>query len=365
MKRILVYGMTDNPGGIESYLMFMMEKLKTYDIQMDFVTDFPTIAYKEQLEAAGAKIHFIPAKGKKLFKHMSSLKKILKSHPEYETVYFNILDAGAVFTAIVPKFMGRQVICHSHNGDTDKEKLHKLCKPLLTSITDKYVACSKLAAEYMFKKKVQDRVLIIPNAINVDNYRFDTASREHTRDILNVKDKFVVCHIGRITRQKNPYRMLDIFEEIYKLDKESVLLYVGNGDMSEEVNLEVKKRIEASNAEKKEPYIRMLGVRDDIPCILQAADVFLLPSLYEGLPIVAVEAQAAGLPIVMSTNITKEVALTDKVKYIDLEESDTYWANALLAIKNEPRTSGHKQVAEAGYDKNSMSAVFKEFTEWL
>ncbi len=363
MKKILVYGMSDNPGGMESYILMAMEQLKHHNVQMDFITDFPTIAYEERLREAGANIYYFPAKGRKLFKHWMGIRKVLKEHPEYETVYFNVLDAGAVFTAIVPKLMGRRVVVHSHNGDTDKVKLHRRCKKLLSRITDGFVACSKVAAQYMFTDKMQDEVLIIPNAIDVDRFALDKEVRERVRRELGLENNFVVCHIGRITRQKNPYRMLDIFEEVYRKEPSARLLYVGDGDITEEVTVDVERRV--GQAKKNQPHIRMLGVRSDIPDIMQAADVFLLPSLYEGLPIVAIEAQAAGLPTLMSTNITEEVGLTDKAEFISLEEDDSVWADRILAHKGVDRTSGIEAVRLAGYDKKDMSEVFKRLTDML
>ena len=350
MKRVLVYGMTDNPGGIESYLMFLMDKLKAYDICLDFVTDFPTIAYDDRIKASGGKVFFIPPKGKKLFKHWMGMRKILKAHPEYESIYFNLLDAGGVFTAIVAKLMRRKVIVHSHNGDTDKVKLHKRCKKALSSIADGFVSCSKLAGKYMFTEKKQDKVLIIPNAIDVDRYSFDPIKREEVRASLDVSDNFVVCHIGRITRQKNPYRVLDIFEAVYKKEPSAVLLYIGEGDMSEEIKTVVSS---------KGLPIKMLGTRGDIPDIMQAADVLLLPSLYEGFPIVSIEAQTAGLPTVMSTNITDEIGLTDRAVFIDLDKSDDEWADKIIYFKNETRTGQETLIREKGYDKNCMSGVFE------
>ena len=378
MKKILVYGMSDNPGGMESYILMAMEQLKAHDIQMDFITDFPTIAYEDKLKEAGANIYYFPAKGKKLLKHWKGIRKVLKTHPEYETVYFNVLDAGAVFTAIVPKLMGRRVVIHSHNGDTDKVKLHKRCKKLLSKITDGFVACSKVAAQYMFTDKVQDEVLIIPNAIDVDRFALSQETRDRVRQELGLEDNFVVCHIGRITRQKNPYRMLDIFEEVYKRDRSARLVYVGDGDITDEVTENVGRRVheaeksweegtakEGYASEKFTPHMRMLGVRADIPDIMQAADIFLLPSLYEGLPIVAIEAQAAGLPTLMSTNITEEVGLTNKAEFISLEEDDSVWADRILAHKDIERTSGIEAVRLAGYDKKDMSDVFKRLTDLL
>lgn len=367
MKRVLVYGMTDNPGGIESYLLTVLDRIKEQDVQLDFVTDFPTIAYEEELKLAGSKIYYIPAKGKKLFKHWAGMKRILKAHTEYESVYFNLLDAGGVFTAIVAKMMKRKVVVHSHNGDTDKQRLHKICKPFLIKITDEYLACSNLAANYMFGEKVlgKKKVLIIPNAIDAKKFSYDEEKRLDVRKKLGVEDKFVVCHIGRISRQKNPYRLLDVFEELHKKDTSAVLLYVGDGDMSTEIHQDVEKRLDIITKEGYEPHIRMLGVRSDIPDIMQAADVFLLPSLYEGLPIVAIEAQTAGLPVVMSTNITKEVALCDKAEFVSLEEGNKVWAEKILSHKGEIRTSKEEAIREAGYDKNHMSKAVLKLMEVL
>lgn len=349
MKRVLVYGMTANPGGIESYLMFLLHKLREYDICLDFVTDFPTIAYKEEIKAAGSKIFYIPPKGKKLFGHLAAMRKILKRHPEYKSVYFNLLDAGGVITALVPHLMGRKVIVHSHNGDTDKVKLHRRCKKLLSKIAQGYVACSRKAGRYMFTMDVQDRILIIPNAIDVEKYRYSPDVRRMKRKELGIQHEFVVCHIGRITRQKNPYRVIDIFERLNNKNPNSILLYAGDGDMSSEI----KEYI----ANKPLP-IRLLGVRNDITELMAASDVLLLPSLYEGFPIVAIEAQCEGLPTIMSTNITREVGLTDLAEYIELDADNDVWADKLLSYMNSERIGREEEIRRKGYDKHCMNNVF-------
>ncbi len=360
MKRVLVYGMTDNPGGIESYLLFILEKLKGFNIQLDFVTDFPTIAYEEQLRSAGSRIFYIPAKGKKLFKHWAGMRKILKENPEYNTVYFNLLDAGGVFTAIVAKLKGKKIIVHSHNADTDKVRLHKLCRPFLKMITDSYVACAKTAAIYMFGNEIVDKgnYLIIPNAIDSDTFEFNQEIRDSYREKMELKDKFVVLHVGRLTRQKNPYRLLDIFDTLYGKDKSAALLYVGDGEIKEDVYAYAKGKASY-------PNMKLLGVRKDIPELMQSADVFLLPSLYEGLAIVAVEAQAAGLPLIASANITEEIKITDNMSFVDLAETDEAWVEKILSYKGFNRESAKEIIVKAGYDKHSMSEIFAKLAECM
>lgn len=345
MKRVLVYGMTNNPGGIESYLLGMALKIKKYGIQFDFVSDFDSMAYADELKKNGSRLYFIPAKGKKLFQHLGAMRRLLKDHPEYKTVYFNILDAGAAVTIVVPWLMGRKIVVHSHNGSTEKVRLHKICRPFLNWMTDQRVSCSNLAAEYMFGKRQTDKneVVIVPNAIQAVRYYFDSDTRDIYRKRMKLEDKFVICHVGRMTEQKNPFRLIDIFDLLCECEPKSELLYVGTGELEEQV----KKYAGQKSCVDK---IRFLGIRSDVAEIMQASDVFLLPSLYEGLPIVAIEAQASGLPIVLSDSITCETDITGHLQFVDLKENDHIWAEALLKYKNFERMDCRAEISNSGYD---------------
>ena len=212
-KHILVYGMTDNPGGIETYLMNQLRQLDREKVMFDFVTDFSTMAYADEATALGAKIYYIPAKSKGVFAHWKALSEILKAHPEYQKVYFNVLDAGAAITELIPWLFGRTIITHSHNGSTDRLRLHRLCRPFLNLFTKKRFACSALAAAYMFGKR---KAAVIPNMIAAADYAYDPSVRQEKRAALDVADRFVVCHVGRLSHQKNPLGVLDIFAEVYK-----------------------------------------------------------------------------------------------------------------------------------------------------
>lgn len=359
-KRILVYGMTDNPGGIESYLLTILDKATNRGIQLDFITDFPTIVYEDILKNAGARIFFIPAKGKKMREHLVEFRRVLKEHPEYETVYFNILDAGAAFSMFIPWIMGRKIISHSHNGNTDKKILHSLCKPFLNIMTDKYVACSKLAAEYMYGERLCSKkdVLIVPNAIDAKKYDYDEKVRNEYREKFGVENHLVICHVGRITNQKNPYRLIDIFAEIYSQRVDAVLLYVGSGELESDVKTYVRER----GLDEK---VLFLGKRSDIANIMQASDVFLLPSLYEGLPIVAIEAQASGLPCILSSNISEETDITGLVRFLELEEDNTQWAGQVLKSSKQKRKSCLRTIIEAGYDKMCGSKMIDKLLEYF
>lgn len=345
MERVLVYGMSNNQGGIESYLLGISTKIKKQGIQFDFLSDFESIAYSDVLKENGSRLFFLPAKGKKLLQHLSSVRKLLIEHPEYKTVYFNVLDAGAVFTVFIPWIMGKKIVIHSHNGATDKIFLHKICRPFLNLMTHERLACSKLAAEYMFGKGQQKRkpAIIIPNAINAERYYFNKKIRTNYRKRMGLEENFVICHVGRISEQKNPFRLIDIFDLLCKNEPKAKLLYVGTGELKGKIYEYVNTKDCAKN-------ISFLGTRLDIAELMQAADVFLLPSLYEGLPIVAIEAQAAGLPIILSTSISNETDLTGNLRFVDLKESDDVWVRNILEYRHFQRKDCRTSIRQAGYD---------------
>lgn len=356
MKKVLVYGMTGNPGGIESYLLNLVQKVEYGTF--DFVTDFPQIAYSTNLKELGCDIYYIPAKRTHPIEHLKALSKILKSHPEYKCIYFNILDAGAVFTMLPVYFSKRINIVHSHNGAANKMWLHKLCQPLLNKISQHKVACSYLASDYMFGKKYRKNVLIVPNAIDIEKFRFKENQRIITREELQLEDRFVLCHIGRMSYQKNPFGLLDIFAAVLQKNPSAILLYIGVGELEKTI-------VEYAEKRKIEKSIRFLGVRKDIPALLSASDVFLLPSFYEGLPIVGVEAQASGIPCVLSDAVTKEVDITKNIVFCSLNSPPEKWAEVILQTKGRPRSDFTEEIKAAGYDMKHSSEAYNKLIQLL
>ena len=339
-RKVLVYGMTDNPGGIESYLLglFRRQAPGTFD----FLCDFPAIAYGDELRSKGAAVHFIPAKSASLLGQWRAVAAVLRAHPEYVTVYMNVLDAGCAFTALIPWLYRRRIVVHSHNGDTDKVRLHRLCRPVLGLMTKGRVTCSDEAGLHMFGRTGED-ILFIPNAIDAANYAWDPAAREAKRAELGLGDRLTVCHVGRISRQKNPIFLLDIFAAVRKKHPDAVLLSVGEGEMSGEFDAAIAgKGLSGS--------VLRLGRRDDVPGLLQAADVFLLPSLYEGLSIALLEAQAAGLPAVASDAVSPQTVITDLVELCPLTDSPEAWADRVLASAGKKRRDTRGEIAAAGFD---------------
>lgn len=342
MKHILVYGMTNNPGGIETYLLSFFQRAQGKGVHLDFVSDFPAISGSEILESRGASLFFIPAKSKSLWGHLRGLWKILRQHKEYQTVYFNILDAGAAITMIVPFLLRRKIVVHSHNDNTEKLRLHKLCKPFLNFMAKGHAACSPMAGEYMFGAAGAD-CLVIPNAIDSEKYAFDDSLRQKKRRELGVEGRPVICHVGRISYQKNPMGLIDIFQEVHRQNPDAILLSVGGGELMEQFTDYIARK-------GLTDCVKRLGVRKDVPEILQAADVFLFPSLFEGLGIALLEAQAAGLPCVISDVIPKQAIVTDLVCSVSLDAPPEAWAKLVLDRIALPRRNTKSDIVSAGFD---------------
>ena len=334
--------MTDNPGGIESYLMGLLRRVPAGTF--DFLCDFPSIAYGEEIAARGSRVYYIPAKSRSLPGHWRGTSRVLWEHPEYGTVYLNVLDAGCVFLAVIPWLYRRRIVVHSHNGGTDKMRLHRLCRPVLDRITGGRAACSDEASLHMFGRTGED-ILFVPNAIDTSRYAYDPAVRAEKRRELGLGDSLTVCHVGRISRQKNPLFLLDIFARIRAKRPDAVLLSVGEGEMAEEFDGYIREK-------GLEDCVLRLGRRSDVPALLQAADVFLLPSLYEGLSIALLEVQAAGLPAVASDVISPQTVITDTVRLMSLAESPEAWAGAVLAAAETGRADTAGALARAGFDSS-------------
>ncbi len=344
-KRILVYGMTDNRGGIESYIMNFYRHIDKEKLTFDFIIDFKEMAYEHEVTAAGSKVLKIHPKSKHPIGHLASFYKILKNHPEYDTVYFNILNASSAYSMVVPFLLRRTIIVHSHNGSNDNMKLHKVFKNLLNFFADKRLACSELAARYMFGDKYVDKgkVTVINNAICVDDFTFNPEERFNKRKELGLCDEFAVLHVGRMENQKNPMYLLDIFGELLSLEPSAVLIYVGTGSMEDEVKNRAREKGISEN-------IKFLGMRNDVSELMQAADVFLLPSKYEGLPIVAIEAQTSDLQCFLSKNISLEAKITENVHFISIDALPSVWADEIIKFDRSERKSLNMEIEQAGYD---------------
>lgn len=316
-------------GGVESVVMNYYRHIDRDKIQFDFICDDDStdIPYDE-IKKLGGKVILIPPY-QKVFSYHFKLKKVLKDGG-YKIVHSHI-NTLSVFSLFAAKCAGVPVrIAHSHSTTNKKEKKKNLLKQVLRPFskvfaTD-YMCCSELAGRWLFGDKEYDKgnVYLLNNAIDLDKFKYDEKVRKAKRKELNIADDtLVIGHVGRFVEQKNHRFLIDIFNEVYKQNENSILLLVGQGPLMAEINEKVKKL-------GLEKYVKFLGQRNDVNMLYQAFDVFLLPSLYEGLPVVGVEAQATGLLCIFSDDMTKETKVLATTKFLSLEQSSKEWANNII-----------------------------------
>jgi glycosyltransferase involved in cell wall biosynthesis len=191
------------------------------------------------------------------------------------------------------------------------------------------------------------------NAVNVEEFLFNKEMRQKIRRELNVHDELVIGHIGRFNKQKNHEFLIDIFKLVVEKRPDAVLVMAGEGNLKPQIEKKVADLGLSSN-------VRFLGVRSDIANLMQGLDLFLFPSLFEGLPVVLVEAQAAGLKCLISDSITKETNITERIEFASLGESPEEWANKILSSTYE-HVDTSKQLSEKGYDTKTMAKWLADY----
>lgn len=277
--------------------------------------------------------------GKKICDILSKYKfDIIHSHLSHTNFYFMILG----------KICGIKVrISHSHLTSTDvtvKDKLkHNIYKKLIRFFGTHFMACSEAAAKDLYGN--YNNVYILKNAIDVNKFVYNEEIRTKYRTELKIKkEDILICNIGRMCEQKNQIFLIDIMNNIIRKNNKYKLLIIGEGELENKI----KEKIDEYNIQDN---IIILSKREDINCLLQAADIFILPSLYEGLGIVLIEAQSAGLPSVASKDVIPiEAKVTGLVNFIDLNKGDLYWSNYLLRIRLKKRKNYTEEITKQGYN---------------
>ena len=348
-------------GGVEAVVMNFYRNIDRNKIQFTFVCDEDStdIPY-EEIEKLGGKIIIVPPYSKP-FKYHSALKKALKED-DYKIIHSHI-STMSVFSLFAAKCAGVPVrIAHSHSTTNKKEKKKNLMKQVLRPFskvfaTD-YMCCSELAGRWLFGNKEYDKgnVYLLNNAIDLDKFKYNESLRKKKRKELGIKDDtLVIGHIGRFVAQKNHDFLIDIFNEIHKKNNNSILLLAGQCPLMEDIKNKVKEL-------NLEDSIKFLGQRNDANELYQAFDVFLLPSLYEGLPVVGVEAQAAGLLCYLSDDMTKETKVLDITKFMSLNNTPKEWADNILDdVKKYKRIDTSKEMTAKNFNIKEEEKKLEEY----
>ena len=354
-------------GGQESFILNMYNNMDLSKIQIDVLTPFycENNKFKENIEKNGGKVFIgnLSFTNRRKENFRNYVEKFLREN-KYEIVH---IQSGSIYSlmigAQIAKKAGiKKIIVHSHCGGFKNIKyliIKKISNRYLLKYPTDYWACSELAAKWKFPKKIikEKKYKILKNAIDTDKIYFSKKVRENKRKELLIDDKLVFGHIGRFSIQKNHEFLIEIFNEIHKKNKNSILLLIGTGEL-EDIIREKVKELELSNS------VKFLGVRNDINELLNAMDVFLLPSFFEGLPVVGVEAQATGLPVFTSDKVTKELPISELSFYYSLKLSAEKWSeNILNEINNIKRINTTNKIKEKGYDVKLAAKLMQKYYE--
>lgn len=348
-----------NCGGIESFIMNVYRNINRDLVQFDFIIhDSKENYYEKEIIMLGGKIYRVPYKSKNFLSYYKEMTNLIKQHPEYKIMHIHTTYSLSYFDAKLAKDNGVDtIIIHSHNNNANFKRkiLHYIFKRKFDNISTYRFACSHSAAKWMFKKNtiLNNKYYVVNNGIDIEKFFYDERIRNKIRKKYNIENKFVIGNVGRLSYQKNPEFLIDIFFNIYKNKKSSVLLIVGNGELMQKL----KNKVKLLGIEDK---VLFLGETNDVDLILQAMDVFLLPSRYEGLGMVLVEAQSNGLKCYTSNNVPTEVNLTGLVDFIDLNNSSSKWADIILS-KNNNRKIDIEKIREKGYDIKDVARFLQSF----
>lgn len=316
--RILVFGLTDNIGGIETMFMQYYKNLQSEKFCFDFVTIFDSIAFEDEIRKMGSKIYKIVSPKKNPIAYRKQITEILKNN-QYDCVYVNMLSAANIVPLQVAKKCGvKKIVAHSHNANTPKgllrKILHSLNRQKIQKLANIKLACSKKAGDWLFNKK-QD-YYILNNLVDQEKYSY----KKELSDLYRTnKKQYIIGHIGRFSEQKNQDFILDIAKMIEVKDKSIKFILIGKGKNLKHIQYRIR------NEKIKNVFISK-ALNDTSACY-SGFDLFILPSKFEGLPVVGIEAQINGVPSIFSSTITRETKISNSCNFIDLDEKE--WVRAI------------------------------------
>lgn len=356
VRVLYVHGGKLNYGGTEAYMMNYYRHFDRTRLQVDFaVHGFERGVYEDEIEAMGGQVFYLPVKSRDYFGNIRALQKLFQSG-RYEIVHAHMDAMNAVVLKQAKKCGIPVRISHSHNTQHQTQNCLKLMlndfeKKQVSHYATELLTCSEAAGKWLYGDKP---FTVLHNAIDAEQYRFSPQTREAVRESLGLRDRFVVGHVGRFHFQKNHEFLLEIFRCLHREHPQAALLLVGDG----ELRTRLEEKIKAYGLTDD---VILTGNRSDVASLLQAMDVFLFPSLFEGLGIVLIEAQAAGLPSVASSEVPAEADLTDTVRYLGLEQSPDVWAQAVWDAGKAVREDRCDDVKAAGYDITEQARRLEEF----
>lgn len=359
MIRVLQVVTKMDRGGLETMIMNYYRNIDKSKIQFDFLVHRKERgAYDDEIEKLGGKIYRLQKLNPFSLKYRKSLNLFFKDHKEYSIVHSHINCLSALILKYAKKNGVKNRFSHSHISDNISFSVKNMVKLFyrnkLCKYTTKRFACGEKAGNWLYKGK---DFTVIPNAIDATKFRYNYKNREIVRKELGISnDTLVIGHVGRFTEQKNHKFILDVFKKINSEVSDSALVLVGTGELYEDIRSYANEKGVISN-------VYFLGVRNDIEIIMQSLNVFLLPSLFEGLPVTIVEAQAAGIQCVISDNVSSECILTKNVCSLSLNIDIKEWAEKIIELSKKDPTDTYNEIVSNNYDINSNCKYLERIYE--
>lgn len=356
--RILSIANMNSDSGVACFLMNYLRAMDTNLLCMDFICwDKREDNFYSEIERMGGTVFLVTSYKENPLHFLSDVKKIVKDGK------YDIIHGHEAVMSLPAFYFGKKNhvpvrVAHSHSVEMTsfvKKMAVSICRAAFQRYCTDVMACSQMAGEYLFGSKYFGKKgKILHNAIDVEKYRFNRNIRDKMRKKLKLEDEFIIGHVGRFNQNKNHKFLVEVFASFSEKEKNAKLLLIGDGETKTEIGQLIKKK----NLEDK---IIFLGIQENVNEWLQVMDAFVFPSFREGLGIVLIEAQSAGLPCYCSNTIPEEARCSKNVKYISLKRSPEFWAETILNQPDENRDHGAEVVKNAGYDIKEESKRLQNF----
>ncbi len=346
-----------NYGGAQTMIINLCGFIDYDKVQCDFIIDHGNLLdMKSLVESFGAAVYVMPGfKGWNIRQIIDAWNRFFIEHDDYDIIHCHIRSYASIIIEIARKH-GLRTIVHSHNtsnGKGIKGTVQTILQYPLRKSGDYYFACSRPAGEWMFGKEIceKDKFAVINNGINTDLFTYDPAIRNTYREMFKLADERVFIQIGRMTEQKNYLFTLELFAAYLKNNKDTKLFIVGDGELEEEIRSRIGKLGIRDN-------VFILQHRDDVSSLLQMADIFLMPSLYEGLSVACVEAQSTGIKCLCSDKVDRNVDITGNCEFIELTIDS--WLKR-MDVEIAGRRPCDQELIAAGYDAKTNARWLQDF----
>lgn len=369
MIRILHIVGSMNQGGIENFIMNIYRNIDRQEIQFDFCTTKNNIGFfDEEIKELGGKIFKLDdifKIGLKRFR--AEFEDILMTN-QYSIVHCHMNVWCSVFLPIAKRKNVKLRIAHSHISGVKAKTLKNIVKIIITYYVRKthneyanvLFACSMEAAKWLFGKDCNNTV-IVKNGIDIKKYVFNIQKRNEMRDLLEIKNEIVIGHVGRFVGAKNHIFIVKVFREYYKKNHNGKLLLIGEGKLLKKIKKEIKEY-------HLEDRVIFAGIVGNVCDYMQAMDIMIMPSLFEGLPLTVIEAQSSGLPILLSETISKECQITDRVRFESLDDDVSKWASNIekmiyefpMKKREEEKLNFSLKIKAAGFDSKDVTESIRK-----